>query len=120
MTICAGDEIGGVADTVKFDEYFNTMALVNQATGNPGPDSDNGQQYAENETLVIQLEVKSEVTVQACIQPMGGGNSLPLDESKTFSAGQASFDLGSFQKGNYVIRVIVDNILVKNFPFNIQ
>ncbi len=115
-----GDTIGGTADTEKFDQYFNSMALVNQATGNAGPEGDSGQKYANNESLAIQLDVKSEVTVRACIQPMGGANSLTLDETKTFSPGQASFELGLFQKGTYVIRVIVDNTLVKNFPFSIN
>ena len=115
-----GDTIGGVADTAKYDQYFNNMTLISQTSGNSGPEGENGQQYAINEALAIQLDVKSEVTVRACIQPFNGDNSLTLDENKTFSTGQGSFDLGSFQKGNYVIRVIVDNTLVKNFPFSVK
>jgi|WetSurMetagenome_2_1015567.scaffolds.fasta_scaffold126712_1 hypothetical protein len=115
-----GDTIGGVADTAKFDQFFNTMNLVSLTTGNSGPEGDSGQQYSQGESLAINIDVKSEVAVRACIQPMGGGSSLTLDETITFSQGVGSFDLGSFSKGTYVIRVIVDNTLVKNFPFSVN
>jgi hypothetical protein len=115
-----GDNVGGVADTTKFDQFFNTMNLVSLTTGNSGPEGDSGQQYSQGESLAINVDVKSEVAVRACIQPMGGGSSLTLDETITFSQGVGSFDLGSFSKGTYVIRVIVDNTLVKNFPFSVN
>ena len=115
-----GDNVGGVADTTKFDQYFTNMALVNQATGNSGPEGDNGQQYALGDSLAITMDVKSEVSVRACIQPFNGQSSISLDETKTFTLGQGSFEMGSFQKGSYVIRVIVDNTLVKNFPFSVK
>jgi hypothetical protein len=114
-----GDDIGGTADTAKFDQYFTNMQLVNQASGQVGPEGENGTQYATGEALVIQAESKSEVTVRACVQPRGPGE-ITFDQTQTMSQGQGAFPVGLFKPGIYVIRVIVDGVLVKNFPFEVK
>jgi len=115
-----GEEIGGTADTTIFDEYFNGMALVSQQTGQPGEDSDQGARFAQAEALEIQADAKSDVAIRACIQPLSGQGELQYDETETIAQGEHSLDLGTFQPGSYVIRVIVDRTLVKNFPFQIR
>jgi hypothetical protein len=112
-----GDNIGGTADTTKFDQYFNGMSLVYENSGQPGQDGDNGMQFTQGEPLVIQVDSKSEVNLRACIQPMSGAKEVTLDETQSFSQGQGSFSIGTLKAGTYVIRVIVDDTLVKNFPF---
>ncbi|GEM_PF-2537256 len=115
-----GDVIGGTADTAKFNQYFISMALISQASGQPGPEGENGAQYSPGEALAIRAESKSEVAVRACIQPRGGGTSLAFDQTQTMPQGTGTFSIGTFQKGTFVIRVIVDGVLVKNFPFEIK
>ena len=115
-----GDTIGGTADTATFDRYFARMALVNQVTGEPGVEGNEGEQFAAADPLAIQLEAKSDVAVRACVQPRAGGKTLAFDQTQTLAAGKGSFALGSFKSGSYVIRVIVEGTLVKNFPFTTQ
>jgi hypothetical protein len=115
-----GDNIGGTADTAKLDQFFTSLALVSQATGQPGAPGDEGAQFAQGTTLAIQADSKSEVSLRACIQPTSGGGSLALDKTQTLSAGKGTLDLGSFKPGTYVVRGIVGGTLVKNFPFVVK
>jgi hypothetical protein len=115
-----GAEIGGTADTATFDQYFNSMALVSQTTGQPGEDSDEGAKFAQDEPIQILADVKTEVAVRACIQPLSGQGEIADDRTDTIGQGERTLDFGPFSPGSYVIRVIVDNTLVKNFPFQIE
>ena len=115
-----GDEIGGTADTATFDQYFNSMTLVAKTTGQPGPQGDAGPQFAQGEPLAIQVDARAEVTLRACIQPMGGQKEISFDKTQTLSPGLGTFELGPFEPGTYVIRVIIGNTLVKNFPFQVR
>ncbi len=115
-----GDDIGGTADSGKFDQTFTAMSLVSEATGEAGPEGESGAQFASGESLAIQIESKTDVEVRACVQPLSGTKEIPLDQTQTFSQGTSSFGIGSFDPGTYVIRVIVDGTLVKNFPFAVR
>jgi len=115
-----GAEIGGTADTATFDQYFNTMALVSQETGQPGEDSDKGAKFGQDEPIQIQVDAKAEVPVRACVQPLSGQGEIAYDRTDTIGQGERSLDLGPFEPGSYVVRVIVDGTLVKNFPFQIE
>jgi hypothetical protein len=115
-----GDNIGGTADTAKFDQYFNKMNLVYESSGQPGQDGENGMQFSNGEPLIIQVDSKSEVSLRACIQPLSGGKEITLDETTSLSKGSGSVSIGALKTGTYVIRVILDNTLVKNFPFVVK
>lgn len=115
-----GDNIGGTADTAKFGQYFTSLSLVNQATGQPGADGEQGAQFPQGAALTIQAETKAEVALRACIQPMSGGGQLALDKTQTLAAGKGAFELGTFKPGAYVIRAIIGGTLVKNFPFVVK
>lgn len=115
-----GDTIGGTADTVQFDRYFSGMTLISQATGQAGAPGDDGPQFAQGEDIAIQIESIADVTVRACVQPRTGAKDLPFDQSQTFTTGQGVFPIGSLAPGSYVIRVIVDDTLVRNFPFVVK
>jgi len=115
-----GDDIGGIADTALFDQHFNSMLLVSQTTGEAGPEGDNGVQFAQGDPLVIQVDAKSEVAVRACVQPFSGQDEIPFDQTQTLSPGPGEFPIGPYSAGGYVVRVIVDNTLVKNFSFHTE
>jgi hypothetical protein len=108
-----GDNIGGTADTAK-------MNLVYESSGQPGQDGENGMQFSNGEPLIIQVDSKSEVSLRACIQPLSGGKEITLDETTSLSKGSGSVSIGALKTGTYVIRVILDNTLVKNFPFVVK
>jgi hypothetical protein len=113
-----GDNISGTADTVKFDQYFTKMALVDQS-GVSGPEGENGMEFASTDTLNLRADSNSDVAVRACIQNFNG-RPIAFDQTQTFTKGSDGFSLGSFQSGSYVVRVIIDGTLVKNFPFFIK
>lgn len=95
------------------------MQLVNQATGQPGVSSDQGEAYAPADVLAINVDAKNAVTLRACVQFISG-RQIAFDQSPSLSAGQNEILLGSFAAGDYVVRVILDGVLVKNFAFVIQ
>ncbi len=114
-----GDDIGGVADEALFGQYFESMDLVSATTWQPGTPSEQGVDFPVDEPLLIMFDAKSNVTIRACIQAPGRGD-LALNETLDFPEGSNEFNLGAFGKGSYIIRVIVDETLVKNFPFSIK
>jgi hypothetical protein len=116
-----GENIGGVADETLFGQYFASMELVSANTWQPGEQSENGMIFPAEEPLLIMFDAKSDVEVRACIQNTAGGSGkLALDQALPFLTGTNEFPLGAFQPGGYVIRVIVENTLVKNFPFSVK
>ena len=115
-----GDNIGGTANEALFYQHFSTMALVSQTTGQPGPNGEEGEQYGQSDALSLLVDAKDEVAVRACVQYRSGGGDLPLDRTETMAAGQGSMGLGTFGSGSYVVRVIVEDTLVKNFPFQVK
>ncbi|MBM3153429.1 MAG: hypothetical protein FJZ96_14700 [Chloroflexi bacterium] len=115
-----GEGIGGTADEALFSQYFESMELVRASDWQPGTPGENGVEFAEGENLLVMFDVKSGVEVRACIQNTQGGGQLAFDQTSSFSEGSSEFPVGSFDPGAYVIRVIVDGALVKNFPFTVK
>jgi hypothetical protein len=114
-------DFGGVADEVLFTEYFEFMEVVSSTTGSPGEFDDEGEmQFSSSESLSISFENKKDVSIRACMQERKGGGKILFDETKSFSPGGNSLALGNYSRGGYVIRVIVDESLVKNLPFGIK
>ncbi|MEW6092999.1 MAG: hypothetical protein AB1531_03440 [Chloroflexota bacterium] len=115
-----GDEIGGTADDVLFGQYFESMELVSANTYQPGTQGENGVEFAAGESLLIMFDAKTDVEVRACIQNTIGGGEIAFDQTSSFISGENEFSVGVFEPSNYVIRVIVDGVLVKNFPFEVK
>jgi hypothetical protein len=114
-----GADIGGIANETLFGDNFASMDLVNANTWQPGASGDNGTQFAK-EPLLIMFDARKNVDIRACIQNTQGGGKIAFDETSSFKKGSNEFQLGDFEPGSYVIRVIVDGVLVKNFPFEIK
>ena len=114
-------DYGGTADEGLFDEYFISMGLFYATSSMPGEIGVEGEiQFNPDAELAINFESVKDVSVRACIQERKGGGKIVFDEVASFPAGEGSFFLGSCTSGGYVIRVIVDETLVKNFPFWIE
>ncbi len=115
-----GENIGGVADDTKFAQYFVSMQLINQFTGQPGVEGENGAQFATKDSLAIIADSISIVALRVCVQHRGGPGVLPFDQTKTLAQGQVEVPIGSLEPGTYVIRVIIDNTLIHNFPLEVK
>jgi hypothetical protein len=112
--------VGGTADEAKFAQHFRWMEIVNEATGSPGePAQEGGSQFTSSNRLTITTDSTNEVSLRACIAERKGGGEITFDKTHDLAAGSGSIPLGSFEPGSYVVRVIVDGILVRNLPFSI-
>ncbi len=112
--------LGGTADEAMFAQYFTSMELVDQTTGQPGQPHDPGVSFAASAPLTIRISSVADVTVRACVQ-FFDRNEIAFDQASTLPIGQNEIVLGAFPgAGNYVVRVIVDGVLVKNLPFTLQ
>ena len=113
-----GENIGGTANIEMFSQYFTNMAFVNQA-GEAGLAGENGMVYTSADKLELRADSLSDVDVRVCIQNFTNGN-IAIDQAQTFPQGAGGISLGSFGPGIFVVRVIVDGALVKNFPFEVK
>lgn len=111
---------GGTADETKFTQHFTWMEIINEATGSTGePDQEGGFQFSSSDELAITLDNIQEVSLRACVEERKGGGEIALDETQDLPSGSGVISLGSFEPGSYVVRVIVDGILVCNLPFSV-
>jgi hypothetical protein len=69
--------------------------------------------------LAIREDSIHEVSLRACIEERRGGGEIALDKTQDILSGSGSISLGSLEAGSYVLRVIVDGVLVRNLPFSI-
>jgi hypothetical protein len=116
-----GEGIGGTADEALFGQYFSDMGLIVEATGEAPPRGDESSAVVSpDEPLSIRMQVLQAVEVRACVQERTGGGGIPADKTSSVQPGEAFLPLGTFSKGSYVVRVIVDGMLVKNLTFEVK
>lgn len=111
---------GGTADEVKFAQHFTWMEIVNEVTGSPGePDQEGGSQFSSSDRITITTDNINDILLRACVEERKGGGEITLDRTQDLPSGFGSMSLGSFEPGSYVVRVIIDGILVRNLPFSV-
>ena len=114
-------EVGGTADEDLFAELFAEMSLVDTATGAPGETGDEGTlTFAAGTGLAVRADTLAGVSVRACVQGRTAGADIAADVTETLTEGRDEVSLGSFSRGSYVVRVIVDGVLVKNLAFEVN
>ena len=110
--------LGGVADTAAFDAHFASMDLVSAASGETGARAEHGVAFAADEPLAIAVDSLDAGILRACVQ---AARAIPVDQTYELSAGEQTLELGVLgEPGMYVVRVIVDGVLVKNLPFTLE
>lgn len=112
--------VGGTADEAAFGQYFQSMQLVDQATGAPGVEGEEGTEFGSGTSLVIRFESTQAVELRVCIMERKAGGEIVLDETWKLGAAAGELVLGEMAPGAYVARVSVDGVLVKNFAFVIK
>ncbi len=116
-----GEGIDGTADEALFGQNFSFMNLVDAETGERGEDGgEDGRLFDADDSLKISFESKSNVTMRICVQERKGGGKVVLNRSVDYFTGEGGFVLGTFPSGNYIVRVIMGDVLVKNLPFTIE
>ena len=107
-------------DPEAFATYFNDMQLVSAASGQPGqPDSgdDRGQGFSTDEELAIIVDNLGDIELTICITERKGGGQIVYNQTHTIQEGRSTIPLMAFESDPYVIRVIVEEVLVRNLTF---
>jgi hypothetical protein len=118
---CA-EGLGGTANETLFAQYFTSMELVSATSGRqPGDPAENGAAFPVAELLAINASVLSEVSVRFCVQGFFTGGVIADDLTTDLVPGDNQVHLDAFDTAaDYVVRVIVDGVLVKNLPFTLH
>lgn len=107
-------------DEEAFAAHFNDMQLVNAATGEPGelePGNDQGMRFSSDDELALLVDSLGEVQLTLCIQQRKGGGQIVYNETHSFQEGESTVPLMAFDSDPYVIRVILNDALIKNLTF---
>lgn len=108
----------GTADEEAFTSQFNSMQVVNAATGAPGESHpEGGVRFSPDDQLAVVVDSLGEVEVRICVTQRRGGGQIVYDETHTVPEGETTVTLTAFDSDPYVIRVIVNDTLVRNLPF---
>lgn len=112
----------GEPDLARFQTNFNTIVLVSKTTGQPGQiGPDGAAQFAVDEPVQVRADAKnSGITIRLCLQKMDANGEIKYDKSVAAEEGVNLFDIGGFQPGTYILRVIERNVLIANLPFNVK
>lgn len=113
--------LGGTADEALFAQYFTAMELVSADSGQPGGPAENGASFPGGEPLAVNVSAGAAVTVRFCVQGFYDGGVIADDLTADLVPGANQVHLDTFDtSADYVVRVIVDGVLVKNLPFTLQ
>jgi hypothetical protein len=97
------------------------MLLYDETTGgSPRIHTEAGPTFLQDTSVSIQVESTESIEVRFCVEERRGGGEISFDEVRTISGGVTIVSLESFVPGSYVIRVILDDVLVRNLPFVVE
>ena len=93
---------------------------MNTETGQPAQRNDEGaDKFSVDDSVTFQVDSFTGVTVKVCVEERRGGGDIAFDQTIDINAGERDLEIGAFEVGSYVGRVIVDGVLVKNLPFEV-
>ncbi|MBC8508001.1 MAG: hypothetical protein ISR58_21865 [Anaerolineales bacterium] len=109
------------ADYQSFVKIFSEMQLVN-LDGSYAEDGaeQTGRVFDGPTSLALSLYNEQDTQLRLCIFGTKRNGEIVFDETFTVDAGQESIRLGEFEKGQYIIRVYADELLVENISFMIK
>ena len=113
----------GTANEALFNQHFERMALVDRATGLPGqPDPELGERYSRTAVLELRMDAKAPVSLRACVEVRDGSRTFVRTVTHSATAGSSGAELGTFatNASGYVVRVTVNGVPVRNYPFTTQ
>lgn len=108
---------GNTVDEELFSTYFSSMRLMDE-TGFEGVSHDEDEAiFAPASPLSISFDAIKDGSIVLCIQSRTGSKFTPATLHETFEAGSSTINISNYMNGSYVVRVIVEDTLVKNLPF---
>ncbi|HLF80490.1 MAG TPA: hypothetical protein VI410_01885 [Anaerolineales bacterium] len=115
-----GPEAEVAVDEARFAQLFRSMELVSAATGLTGePDEEGTPRFTPGEELQVVTDNLGALGIRACVQERRRAGTIAGEREGSLPAGRALIPLGSFEEGDYVVRVTVERVLVRNLPFSV-
>jgi hypothetical protein len=112
---------GGTANKETFNQFFVDMLLYDETMGGPPRiHTEAGPTFLLDSTVSIQAESFITVEVRFCVEQRRGGGEISFDEVRMISEGVNTISLDGFESGSYVLRVIQDEVLIRNLPFVVE
>lgn len=109
---------GGVADQAAFARHFTEMSLASDKQ--IAPFGDHAMALTSDGVLEVVATGLANTATNLCTQERKGGGKVVYNQTLTLPQGESRTRLGSFAPGEYVIRVIVDGVLVRNLTFGVR
>jgi hypothetical protein len=107
-------------DQARFAQLFRSVELISAETGLAGAlDEDGAAQFLEGEQLQIAVDSLGAARIRACVQERTRAARIAADPEGSVRAGRAFVPLGAFAEGEYVARILVDRVLVRNLVFTV-
>jgi len=113
-------EISDSADEELFSQYFSNMSLADEKGFEGIPHDEYGVVFDPSIPLVVSFNALKSGSIKFCVQSRSGSKFIPATRDAIFEAGSSSITISNFMDGSYVIRVIVEDTLVKNFSFGTE
>ncbi len=109
--------VTGTANPEAFDQSFTRMVLVKQGQPMPDTGGDSDLTFTSDDRLELVVVSKGGTQALVCVGPRKGGVKIPYNKTVPITEGVNRVELGSFVVNPYVVRVSVNNVLVKNVTF---
>jgi hypothetical protein len=88
--------------------------------GSPRIDTEAGPTFLQDTTVSVQTESFMSEEVRFCVEERRGGGKISFDEVRMISEGVNTISLEAFESGSYVLRVIHNEVLLRNLPFIVE
>ena len=112
---------GGTANKETFNQFFVDILLYDETMGGaPRIQTEVGPTFLQDTTVSVQAESITSVEIRFCVEERRGGGEISFDEVRMLSEGVNTISLDIFESGSYVVRVITEDILIKNLPFVVE
>jgi hypothetical protein len=104
----------GGRDQEKFNQSFSQMVLAKEGEQNFSSAS---EQFSTTDEIAVLMNVTNSTEVWISVDNRNTGKYTGVETRESVQEGINSVVIGKFSEGDYVARVVVDDVLVKNLPF---
>jgi hypothetical protein len=113
--------VGGTANSETFDQLFEDMVLFDETVGgSPRIDTEAGPTFSSTVPVSVQVDSFQPTEIRFCVEQRKGGGVINFDDTKLVSKGESVISLREFETGSYVLRVIHEQILIRNLLFVVE
>lgn len=114
-------DLGTSADDAAYAAVFEGMGLVRADDGTtPDTDDERGALFTGDETVAVLAEATAAADVAFCVRTRDGASTLVDSVETAVVVGEQTIALDAFSAGDYVVRVGLDGVLIRNLTFGVD